>query len=129
MRKQTTQMRGKERSLEATALEWKSPMKIRSEELMQEGNQLELKMSRDQSARLTTLYSILVRVMLVKTAPRSHQLTKMLNLTTCHSKATLRQHMQNQDLGVRLTQRKTLITLNLREDRATLNLIITQIIL
>jgi hypothetical protein len=44
MRMSTTQMRGKERYLEATALEWKSPMTIRSEELMQEGNQLELKM-------------------------------------------------------------------------------------
>jgi hypothetical protein len=122
-------MRGKERSLEATALEWKSPMTIRSEELMQEGNQLELKMSRDRSARSTTSHSILVRVTLVNKARRSHQLTKMLNLPTFHSKPTLRQRTQNQDLGVRLTQRKTLITLNLREDPATLNLIITQIIL
>ncbi len=125
----TTQMRGKVRSLEATALEWKSLTMIRSEELMLRDNQLELKTSRDRSARLTTSHSIMAWVILVKTVRRSYPLTKMLNLITCHSKATKKQRMQNQDLRVRLTQRKTLITLNLREVPATLNQITTQIIL
>lgn len=125
----TTQMRAKERSLEAMALKWKSLMKIRSKELMQEGNRLELKMSRDRLARSTTSHSIMAWVMLVKTARRNLQLTKMLNLKICHYKATLRDLMQIQDLGARHTLRKTLITLSLREDPETLNPIITQIIL